>query len=30
MGLKEVGWRGAWTGLIWLRIGSGAGNLWMC
>jgi hypothetical protein len=27
MGLKEVGWRGAWTGLIWLRIGSGAGNL---
>jgi hypothetical protein len=22
MGLQEVGW-GAWTGLIWLRIGTG-------
>ena len=26
MDLKEVGW-GAWTGLIWLRIGKGGGNL---
>jgi hypothetical protein len=24
--LQEVGW-GAWTGLIWLRIGKGGGNL---
>jgi len=23
MDLQEVGWRGAWTGLIWLRIGTG-------
>jgi len=21
--LEEVGWGGAWTGLIWLRIGAG-------
>jgi hypothetical protein len=26
MDLQEVGW-GAWTGLIWLRIGSGDGLL---
>jgi hypothetical protein len=26
MDLKEVGW-GAWTGLIWLRIGTGGGLL---
>jgi hypothetical protein len=26
MDLQEVGW-GAWTGLIWLRIGTGAGLL---
>jgi hypothetical protein len=26
MGLQEVGW-GAWTGLIWLRIGTGGGLL---
>jgi len=26
--LQEVGW-GAWTGLIWLRIGAGSGFLWM-
>jgi hypothetical protein len=25
MDLQEVGW-GAWTGLIWLRIGTGAGS----
>jgi hypothetical protein len=24
--LQEVGW-GAWTGLIWLRIGTGGGHL---
>jgi hypothetical protein len=28
MGLQEVGW-GAWTGLIWLRVGTGGGLLWM-
>jgi hypothetical protein len=26
MDIKEVGW-GAWTGLIWLRIGTGGGFL---
>jgi hypothetical protein len=26
--LQEVGW-GAWTGLIWLRIGTGGGLLWV-
>jgi hypothetical protein len=26
MNLQEVGW-GAWTGLIWLRIGTGGGML---
>jgi hypothetical protein len=25
--LREVGWRGAQTGLIWLRIGTGGGLL---
>ena len=29
MYLKEVGWGGAWTGLIWLRLGSGSGLAWM-
>jgi hypothetical protein len=29
MDLKEVGWGGAWTGLIWLRIGTGGGLLLM-
>jgi hypothetical protein len=28
MDLREVGW-GAWTGSIWLRIGTGGGLLWM-
>ena len=28
MDLQEVGW-GAWTGLIWLRIGTGEGHLYM-
>jgi hypothetical protein len=28
MGLKEVGWR-AWTGLVWLRVGTGCGLLSM-
>jgi hypothetical protein len=28
MDLQEVGW-GAWTGLIWLRIGTGGGVLWV-
>ena len=28
MDLQEVGW-GAWTGLKWLRIGTGGGLLWM-
>jgi hypothetical protein len=23
MVLQEVGWQGSWTGLIWLRIGTG-------
>jgi hypothetical protein len=27
MDLQEVGWGGAWTGLIWLRIGIGGGLL---
>jgi len=27
MDLQEVGWGGAWTGLIWLRIGTGGGHL---
>jgi hypothetical protein len=27
MDLQEVGWKGAWTGLIWLRIGTGGGLL---
>jgi len=26
IGLQEVGW-GAWTGLIWIRIGTGGGCL---
>jgi hypothetical protein len=25
--IHEVGWEGAWTGLIWLRIGTGGGLL---
>ena len=25
MYFQEVGWGGAWTGLIWLRIGTGSG-----
>ena len=30
MDLQEVGWGGgAWTGLIWLRIGTGGGHLYM-
>jgi hypothetical protein len=28
MDLREVGW-GAWTGSIWLTIGTGGGLLWM-
>ena len=28
MDLEEVGW-GAWTGFIWLRIGTGGGHLCM-
>jgi hypothetical protein len=28
MDLQEVGW-GAWTGLIWLRRGTGGGHAWM-
>jgi len=27
MDLEEVRWRGAWTGLIWLIIGTGGGGL---
>jgi hypothetical protein len=27
MDLQEVEWRGTWTGLIWLRIGTGGGLL---
>ena len=27
MDLQEVGCGGAWTGLIWLRIGTGVGHL---
>jgi hypothetical protein len=27
MDLLDVGWGGAWTGLIWLRIGTGGGLL---
>jgi hypothetical protein len=27
MDLREVGWGGAWTGSIWLRIGTGGGLL---
>jgi len=26
MGLQEMGW-GAWTGMIWLRTGTGCGHL---
>ena len=31
MDIQEVGWRGggAWTGLIWLRIGTGDGHLYI-
>jgi hypothetical protein len=29
MDLQEVGWEGARTGSIWLRIGTGGGLLWM-
>jgi hypothetical protein len=29
MDLQEVGWEGAWTGLIWHRIGTGGGNLFL-
>jgi hypothetical protein len=25
--LQEVEWEGAWTGFIWLRIGTGGGHL---
>jgi hypothetical protein len=28
MDLQDVGW-GTWTGLIWLRIGTGGGLLWV-
>jgi hypothetical protein len=28
MDLREIGW-GAWTGLIWLGIGTGGWLLWM-
>jgi hypothetical protein len=28
MDLQEVG-RGAWTGFMWLRIGTGGGHVWM-
>jgi len=28
MGLQEVGW-GAWSGLIWLRIQTVSGPLWI-
>jgi len=28
MDLREMGW-GAWTGLIWLRLGTGGGHLRM-
>jgi hypothetical protein len=28
MDVQVVGW-GAWTGLIWLRIGTGDGLLWV-
>jgi hypothetical protein len=27
VGLRDVGWAGAWTGLIWLRIGTSGGLL---
>jgi hypothetical protein len=27
MDLQEVGWGGAWTGLTWLRIGTGGRHL---
>ena len=27
MGLQEAGWMGPWTGLIWLKIGTGGGYL---
>ena len=27
MDLREVGWGGAWTGLIWPRVGTGGGFL---
>jgi hypothetical protein len=27
MELQEVGWGGVWTGLFWLRIGTGGGHL---
>jgi hypothetical protein len=27
MDLQEVGWEWAWTGLIWLTIGTGGGHL---
>jgi hypothetical protein len=26
---REVAWRGAWTGSIWVRIEAGGGLLWM-
>jgi hypothetical protein len=26
MDFQEVGWEGAWSGLIWLRIGTGGGH----
>jgi hypothetical protein len=29
MYLQEVEWGGTWTGLIWLRIGTGGGLLWV-
>jgi len=29
MDLKEVGWGGAWTILIWLGMQTGGGLLWM-
>jgi len=27
MDLQDVGWRAAWTGLIWIRIGKSGGRL---
>jgi hypothetical protein len=29
MDIRGVGWEGAWSGTIWLRIGTGDGLFWM-